>query len=275
MRDRRVVVAKLPVTGWLSMLGGRRALRAACLATAATLSAAAIPLSAAQPSQDQQDRPLGDIARSARADKQQAQPAPKKVWTNDNLPTNPGAISIVGTPPPPPPEAAAAQGNGPLDLSKPGAIEVKDMTPAQVAEAYPQAKQQLEIMEKELDLAKRDLILQQDAFYADNAKANQDVVGQAKLADKQKDIDAQQIAVDKQRAYVDELFARAAELKINVQPPEAAAPATGSGEIPAPATAPPTTAPSAGASTGTGAATGSASGSTVTPLPRVGGHGGN
>jgi hypothetical protein len=230
---------------------GQRMLRAVLVASAAMVFAAAIPVSAAQQSQDQQNPTLGDIARKARVDKQQAQPAPKKVWTNDNIPTNSGAISIVGTPPPPPAESAETQEKAPVDLSKPGAMEVKDMTAAQIVAAYRAAKPQLELMEKQLDLAKRDYKLQQDAFYADNAMASQDVAGQAKLADVQKGIDALQAAVDKEQEYVTQLEARAAELNIDLASATAAAPAGEGGQ---PAT------PPSGSSTGTSSGSGSVSG---------------
>src|SRR5579864_905664 len=53
---------------------------------------------ARQPLQDQQAPPLGTVAKQVRAEKQPVAPG-KKVWTNDNLPTNPFAISVVGPPP--------------------------------------------------------------------------------------------------------------------------------------------------------------------------------
>src|SRR5579864_2944880 len=80
----------------------------AVLASALVMSSASMILAPAagarQSSQDQQP-PLGTVAKQVRAEKQPAATG-KKVWTNDNLPTNPFAISIVG--PPPPEEKPAA-----------------------------------------------------------------------------------------------------------------------------------------------------------------------
>src|ERR1019366_4070166 len=71
---------------------------------------------ARQSAQGQQAPPLGTVAKQLRAEKQAA-PAGKKVWTNDNLPTNPFAISVVG-PPPPPEEKPAADEAKADDKSK-------------------------------------------------------------------------------------------------------------------------------------------------------------
>src|SRR5271170_781984 len=59
--------------------------------------------SSAQTSQ-QQTPSLGDLARRLREQKKD-QPKSKQIWTNDNIPTTPGAISIVGVPPAPEPVA--------------------------------------------------------------------------------------------------------------------------------------------------------------------------
>src|SRR5579863_1184539 len=73
----------------------------AVLASALVISSASMILAPAagarQSSQPQQTPPLGTVAKQARAEKQPVAPG-KKVWTNDNLPTNPFAISVVGQP---------------------------------------------------------------------------------------------------------------------------------------------------------------------------------
>lgn len=153
----------------------------------------------------QQPPSLGEIARRLRAEKQPAKES-AQVWTNENIPTNPFAISIVGQPPPPPPppepvagaDAAKAKTKFETDLDK--------------------AKEELAGLEKELDLAKRDLALQQQAFYT-NPLASQDTAGQAKLADAQ-------TAIDAKAAEVERAKARVADLQQKVDGEKKAAPAT-------------------------------------------------
>jgi hypothetical protein len=160
---------------------------------------------ARQAAQDQQTAPpLGTVAKQARAEKPSA-PAGKKVWTNDNLPTNPFAISVVGPPQPLPDEKPATDET--KGDEKSGAAKE---TPKSQAEMESQLKKEVEALalaEKEYDLSKRDFALQQQAFYA-NAMANQDEAGQAQLAEVQKQLDAMQAELEKKRAHVAELQAK-------------------------------------------------------------------
>ena len=173
-----------------------------------------------QSPQVQQTPPLGTVAKQVRAEKQPVAPG-KKVWTNDNLPTNPFAISVVG---PPPPEEKPAK-----DETKPG--EKNDEKSAAAAKETPKTLPEMEVelkkeqealalQEKEVDLSKRDFALQQQAFYG-NARANQDEAGQAQLAEVQKQLDAMQAELEKQRAKVAELQLQLDGMK------KPAAPATG------------------------------------------------
>jgi hypothetical protein len=162
--------------------------------------------------QDQQPPSLGAIARQLRAQKPVA-PASAKVWTNENLPQNPFAISIVG-PPPPPPEAKPSADDTKDDAKageKPAAGGKAKTLPEMEAEVA-QAQKDLELQAKQLDLAKRDYTLQQQAFYA-NAMASQDAAGQAQLAEAQKQIDTMQQALDAATAHLAELQSKVDELK--------------------------------------------------------------
>jgi hypothetical protein len=160
---------------------------------------------ARQAAQDQQTAPpLGTVAKQVRAEKPSASTG-KKVWTNDNLPTNPFAISVVGPPQPLPDEKPA--GDETKADEKSGAAKE---TPKSQAEMESQLKKEIEALalaEKEYDLSKRDFALQQQAFYA-NAMANQDEAGQAQLAEVQKQLDAMQAELEKKRAHVAELQAK-------------------------------------------------------------------
>jgi len=150
--------------------------------------------------QDQQAPPLGTSAKQARAEKGPVAPG-KKVWTNDNLPTNPFAISIVG--PPAPAEEKPVTDKTKTDEKS---ADAKEMPKSQQEMEAQLAKEleKLALAEKQYDLSKRDFALQQQAFYA-NAKANQDDAGQAQLAEVQKQLDAMLADLEKLRAHVTEL----------------------------------------------------------------------
>jgi hypothetical protein len=188
---------------------------------ASALVALAPAAGARQAAQDQQATPpLGTVAKQVRAEKPPA-PAAKKVWTNDNLPTNPFAISVVGPPQPLPDEKPAADETKADEKS--GAAAAKE-TPKSQSELESQLKKEIEALalaEKEYDLSKRDFALQQQAFFA-NAMANQDEAGQAQLAEVQKQLDAMQAELEKKRAHVAEL-----QLKVDAGQKKAA-PATDS-----------------------------------------------
>jgi len=139
----------------------------------------------------QQPPSLGEIARRLRAEKQSTKES-AQVWTNENIPTNPFAISVVGQPPPPPPPPEPVAD---ADAAKPKTKLETDLD---------KAKEELAGLEKELDLAKRDLALQQQAFYT-NPLSSQDTAGQAKLADAQTAIDAKAADVEKAKARVADL----------------------------------------------------------------------
>ncbi|HLW97102.1 MAG TPA: hypothetical protein VKR82_00535 [Candidatus Acidoferrales bacterium] len=143
----------------------------------------------------QQSPSLGEIARRLRAEKQPAKES-AQIWTNENIPTNPFAISVVGQPPPPPPPPEPVPGAA--DAAKPK---------TKLENELDKAKEELAGLEKELDLAKRDLALQQQAFYT-NPLASQDTAGQAKLADAQTAIDAKAADVEKAKARVADLQQR-------------------------------------------------------------------
>jgi len=176
---------------------------------------------ARQSSQGQQAPPsLGEVARRARAEKQ-APPAAKKVWTNENLPTNPFAISIVG-PPLPAEEKPDASEEVKTD-KKSAAPAEKPKTLTEMEAELAKAQEKLALHEKELDLSRRDAALQQQAFYAD-PRANQDEAGQAQLAEVQKHLDAVQQDLEKERASVAELQAKVEKMKA-----APAAPGEGSG----------------------------------------------
>lgn len=202
------------------------------LASAMVLSSAstifAPKAGARQSSQDQQAPPLGTAAKQLRAEKPPVAPG-KKVWTNDNLPTNPFAISIVG--PPAPPEEKPVTEKTKADEKSAGS-DAKEMpkTQPELEALLAKEKDALALAEKQYDLSKRDFALQQQAFYA-NARANQDDAGQAQLAEVQKQLDAMQADLEARRARVAEL-----QLKVDAGQKKGVTGTAGSGSGTIPAT---------------------------------------
>ncbi len=147
--------------------------------------------------EEQTSHSLGEIARRLRAQKPTT-PAAVKTWTNENIPTNPFGISVVG-PPPPPPEAAAAPA-----AAAPGAAPTNPKTETELESEIAAAQEKLDTLEKELDLAKRDFLLQQQGYYQ-NPMAVQDPQIQAALARAQQQIDAKQQDVDIAKGKLAEL----------------------------------------------------------------------
>ncbi|MFZ0818931.1 MAG: hypothetical protein WAM91_02605 [Candidatus Acidiferrales bacterium] len=180
--------------GPIGAMNGMWCRTAICALAVTAIGAGAV----AQSWQGEQGPPsLGAIARQLRAQKPATQTA-KKIWTNDNIPKNPFGISVVG-PPPPPPEDAAVRPAAP-----PSTPAAKPKTQAELEPELAQEQQKLETLEKELDLAKRDYLLQQQGFYT-NPMASQDPQIQAQLAQAQQQIDAKQQDVDIAKGKVAEL----------------------------------------------------------------------
>jgi hypothetical protein len=179
--------------------GSTRSMLCGAVISICALAASGIaPNAAAQSGQGEQGPPsLGEIARQLRARKH-ATPTAKIVWTNENIPKDPFGISVVGPPPPPPEDAAVRPAAPPI------APAAKPKTQAELEPELAQEQQKLETLEKELDLAKRDYLLQQQGFYT-NPMASQDPQIQAQLAQAQQQIDAKQQDVDIAKGKVAEL----------------------------------------------------------------------
>jgi peptidoglycan hydrolase CwlO-like protein len=166
-------------------------------------------MAAAQTEQSQPS--LGDVARRSREQKKPS-PRPVHVWTNEDLPTTPGAISIVGTPPPPPKttgEAAEAGAGGAGPSAEP---QDRDAAIAKIEAELKDAKADLERLEKELDLAKRDLDLQNQQYYS-NPGYKSDSTGKARLDAMQRDVEAKAGEVGRAKERVATLEKQLAELK--------------------------------------------------------------
>jgi chromosome segregation ATPase len=184
----------------------------------ALFAASVVPASAQQSqasstqSQNQAQPSLADYARQIKKDSPQPKAKPK-VFDNDNLPKN-DKLSVVGEQPP----AAADQsseakpadstGNVPAATDKKSAPETKaaatedDQAKRQAAlkewqQKLTAQKDQIDLLDRELDVLKREYQIRAAAFYADagdrlrNSAAwdKQDTQYKQQIADKQKALD--------------------------------------------------------------------------------------
>jgi uncharacterized coiled-coil protein SlyX len=158
--------------------------------------------------QDQQPS-LAEAARRAREQRKHA-PKAARVWTNDNLPTAPGAaVSVVGlvAEPEAPEEAPAA---GPLAKAATG--EEKDKERKEAEAALARAKEQLKNAQKELDLLQRDFNLQRQQYYPNPTYAS-DTAGKERLDTLRGQINAKQQEVQQTTEKIAALEEQLEDLK--------------------------------------------------------------
>lgn len=168
------------------------------------------PLGASSPQPSQQQTPsLGDLARRLR-EQRKDQPKSKQVWTNDNIPTTPGAISIVGVPPTPEPVAKTEKED--KDIPKDAKHDQKLKGIAETEGALLTAHKTLDDLRKDFDLFERQLNLDSQQFYG-TPDFSSDREGQAKIDAETAllEVKRQEVAAAKQK--VDDLEAALAELK--------------------------------------------------------------
>lgn len=129
-----------------------------------------------QPGQTSQSTQSGQSTTDAThktADQQKEAAKPKPVvWTNDNLPTDPNGVSVVGQPAPPPTPATA---NADSSATTAGGATTDKATPedpkkiaADLAKAkadLDDAKKQLAVMQIDLAILQRQYKLDSDSYY--------------------------------------------------------------------------------------------------------------
>lgn len=144
--------------------------------------------------QDQTSDPVADAARKTRAQQKNA-PAPKKVYTNDDIPSAPTTAPAADSNAKPGQAAAA-------DTAAPPADKEKDPE-SYWRKRFQKAHEDLAKAQKELDVLQRELNKNQVQYYSDPQTAlmqqnNRTDIneGASKIAAKQKEIDSinQQIA---------------------------------------------------------------------------------
>ena len=151
----------------------------------------------------QEQESVADAARKAQAEKKS--PAkPAMVFTNDNLDTIKGAISIVGAEPAPPVTPAAA----PEDKSK--AAPAGDKKAPVKDEAYwrktfADARKTLADDAHELDILQREYNLKQQQYYSDPNTAMREQYDRQDLTDTKTKIDDKTAAVAQDKQAISDL----------------------------------------------------------------------
>lgn len=158
----------------------------------AALTATLFSFPAPGQSQDQQTPSVAEAARRAREQKKKSE-KPARVISEDNLKPAPGPSN--------PPDLQTAKAAEPGAAAAP-ATPAAEATPNEKKESAGNAaeaasmKTQLEELEKELDLLRRELPLERDNYYS-KADYARDAAGKSKLdalqqqlTDKQQDVDA-------------------------------------------------------------------------------------
>jgi predicted RNase H-like nuclease (RuvC/YqgF family) len=172
-------------------------------ALSALLSVAAFVASAQQDStQPSTGDPVADAARKARSE-QKTVPKPKKVFTNDDIPS--------AAPPPPPAATDAANKNAPQqqadDLSAKKSLDPAD-DPKQEAYWHKRAKSlraKLAMAEQELDVLQRELSKDEVQYYPDPQKALMQQYNRSDINEKHAKVDAKKAEVESLKQQVADL----------------------------------------------------------------------
>jgi predicted RNase H-like nuclease (RuvC/YqgF family) len=183
------------------------------LALAALIVAAVIPLSARAQSQDAQAPSVADAARRTREQKKAASKQPAPVITDDTLkPAAPAAQAADAPAPAPSAQPAADSSNAPAVNTAPAPgspAESADKKAKDSVEVTAQ-KQQLAEAQKEFDLLRRELSLEQDNLYS-KTNYNSDTAGKAKLDDLKQQLEDKQQTLEALKARLAALLGSAGD----------------------------------------------------------------
>jgi hypothetical protein len=190
---------------------------------------------AAQQSSDQtqgqkkdqkQEDPLAEASRRAREQKKQ-QPKAAKVWDNDNIPSTPGSISVVGEPSGPgettektisektesqPSTGTAASSETNASSQNSGQASTDEERKAELRKELAQAKEHLESISTDLDILSRKYVLDQQTFYG-KTDYSSDTEGAVKLKVEESQIASKKQEVADAQKQVDDLTAKLKELE--------------------------------------------------------------
>jgi hypothetical protein len=168
-----------------------------------------------QKQNQRQEDPLADAARRAR-EKKAAQAKAAKVFDNDNIPTTPASISVVGeakaeTIPPEKSEGAGAEGAAAARSGNGENASVDEQQKAELQKELADAKDHLQTTLTDLDIATRKLALDQQTYYGkpnfatDEEGAAALKVEETLMASKKQDVADAQKKVDEIREKLKEL----------------------------------------------------------------------
>jgi hypothetical protein len=145
----------------------------------------------------QQQQSVADAARKAQAEKKDSSKA-VRVFTNDDIDSVKGTISVVGAEPAPPADQAAAAADKTKAATEPKPAAPKDE--AYWRKAFADARKKLADDAHELDILQREYNLKQQQYYSDPNTAMKEQYNRADLTDTKKQIDdkTQLVAQDKQ-----------------------------------------------------------------------------
>jgi DNA repair exonuclease SbcCD ATPase subunit len=133
-------------------------------------------------SQQTSDDPVAEAARKARAEQKTA-PKPKKVFTNDDMPSTPAT----------PPSAATTAAGGQTDVATAGGKDDLNNDPKSEAywrKRFAKQREKISSTEQELDVLQRELNKDQVQYYNDPQKALMQQHDRADINDKTAKIDA-------------------------------------------------------------------------------------
>ena len=173
-------------------------------ALSALLSLAAFTAPAQEPAQTSTGDPVADAARKARAE-QKATPKPKKVFTNDDIPS--------AAPPPPPAPASADATNKPGTQAQGNDKSEKELNdpsndPKNEAYWHKRAKKlraKLATAEQELDVLQRELNKDELQYYPDPQKALQQQYSRSDISEKTAKVTAKKAEVESLKQQVADL----------------------------------------------------------------------
>src|ERR1700737_4287441 len=146
---------------------------------------------------------VADAARKAQASKKPSA-KPAMVFTNDNLDSRKGTISVVGQVPAPPADKTAAS----ADKTKKAPAE--DKSPASKGEAYwrktfAEARKKLADDTHELDILQREYNLKQQQYYSDPNTAMREQFSRQDLTDTKTKIDEKTAALAQDKQAISDL----------------------------------------------------------------------
>jgi hypothetical protein len=165
--------------------------------------------------QDDQQDSLAAASRRAREQKPPQKPA--KVWTNDNLPTTPNSINVVGEGNEPATQANAETTQTETKPEQPKAAggsgtQLKEERKAELEKQLADAKEQLKSLMTDFDILSRKHQLDQQTYYG-KPDYTSDTQGAAALQEEDQVIAAKQQQVNVQQKKVDDLATELKELE--------------------------------------------------------------